>query len=642
MDKFSKILVSAAAASVLASGAMASGLQFYYTINDTDDNRTNVEPYLGSQNTQILNDYNISNREANSPATLDATIMIDDLLKGAPNLRVNAYNTVGWPGANTFNHSVLLGVLNGNEHNHRILSYYSDSELPKDATLTFKVSCGMLQKIAPQDVYLYALDSDANGSSAWIRVGHLTDFTTATQDGLTGYTMLKFAVDSNYEVANDSDNGVTNGGGVDHNFTMFNGLKETTDDQQGNIPAGTLLVFATERNTTAGILSDRGTEYVNHDTNLTSLFIVPKKGDSCGCVCDTVLSLTDARDKTGTKLSAPMSNVKPVTLISYTPGLRAVVVTQRGAGVNNFLVRPADSWIDLRPASKRKRFLPSNMEPNGNNDVDTTPLTSTFRILLDQNNAHYSFDLNSQQDTFKLNVNRAIDCAVKRVDVTSWNNGSAQALKDPNGGGYNLTNSFNTVDLTDANVTFTVNGQDVICPGMWRVSLEVSPATPGVSSKKVLNVANADDWRMTAMEFIVPYLNTDPNYGTYIVITNQGDQTANVFFDAFGDGGKNAGTPTSAYYTNVPLGDIPKRSTRIYFPKDMNSALKARFPAWNANRYMAHFYVATANPNIRLIEDSIEAAAFQKDGNNGKRSIPILTRGRVWNGNQITGHTFHE
>ena len=641
MDKFSKILVSAAAASVLASGAMASGLVFYYT---QDTNVTaDVQPEDANATAAGLrNDYNLTWIQANRPQRMNGVILVDDLLKGVPGLVVNAYNTTSWPGAGLFQQSIIAGVAQNWQRNHRVLAYYSDSELPKDATLTFKVNCGMLQKVGAQDVYLYALDTDANGTSAWIRVGHLTDFDQKIENGITGYTKLKFAVDSNYEVANDSDAGVTNGGGVDHNFTIFNGAKEVTDDQQGNIPAGTLLVFATDRNRTTNILSDRGIDYSNNDTNLSSLFIAPRKGDECGCVCATTLELIDAKDKTGSDLSAPKSNVQPVTLVNYTSGLRAVVNTP-GVGIAN--PRPSDSWIDLRATSKRKRFVPSGQEPTGIIDNDTTPLTSAFDIWLDQTNAQFGVNLNTRQDIFKINVNRAIDCAVKRVDLSSNIAGGGtpqQLIKNTETGAYERESNFNALNILNSRVTFTVNGTDVICPGMWRVSLTIDPSAAGVPAKKVLNVANADDWRMTAMEFIVPYLNTDPNYGTYIVITNQGDETANVFFDAFGDGGKNAGTPSSAYYTNVPLGDIPRRSTRIYFPKDMNAALKARFPAWNANRYMAHFYVATSTTNIQLIEDSIEAAAFQKDGNNGKRSIPVLTRGRVWNGGQITGHTFHE
>jgi len=512
------------------------------------------------------------------------------------------------------------------------LAYYSDSELPKDATLTFKVNCGMLQKIGAQDVFLYALDSNGSADgNAWIRVGHLTDFEKKVENGLTGYTKLKFAVNSNYEVANDTAAGVTNGGGVDHNFTMYNGAKETVDDQQGNIPAGTLLVFATERNSTQITqLSDRGTDY-NNDTNLTSLSIVPRKGDACGCVCDTSIELTAAKDKTGSGLTAPMSGVKSVPLITYAAGLRAVI-THWGADDPHW----ADSWIDLRPAAGRKRFVDEGA------GSDTRLLNSSFRIHLDEYSAQYGVDLTGTQDLFKLNINRAIDCAVKRVDITDTQGHTKEVVKNATTGAYELEESFANMNVRDVNITFTVSGTDVICPGMWRASLEIVPGTPGVASKKVLDVANADDWRMQAMEFIVPYLNTDPNYGTYIVITNQGDQTASVTFDAFGDSGKNEGQASSAYYTNVPLGDIPRRSTRIYFPNQMNDALHARFPAFNANRYMAHFYVATSNPNPGLVENLIEAAAFQKDGNNGKRSIPVLTQGRVWNGVRITGHTFHE
>jgi len=177
MDKFSKILVSVAAASVLASGAMASGLVFYKTGTASTPNTANGL----EANASGIRDVNIKD------AATDrfGAIGVDDLLKDQTDLNINAYDTSGWPGTNS-------------AKTDRMLAYYSSSELPKDATLKFTIACGQLLKPTTGDVFLYALDTNSSGDTAWIRVGHMTDFTTVANGSNTGYTMLKFAVDSGH------------------------------------------------------------------------------------------------------------------------------------------------------------------------------------------------------------------------------------------------------------------------------------------------------------------------------------------------------------------------------------------------------------------------------------------------------------
>ncbi len=601
MDKFSKILVSAAAASVLASGAMASDVVFYKTGKDTNGLKAS--------------DYTAINIKDASADDFGA-IKVDKLLKEYSNLSVNAYDDSTWPNKPTDSHN-------------RMLAYYSSSELPKESTLKFTLSCGFIEKPASGDVYLYALDY--NGSDYnWIKVGHVTDFATATKGSKTGYTMMKFSLDSQYEE--------TSYGLNDHNFTTYDGGHETVNDTTGLIPAGTLLVIGSDRNVTH-IERNATNAFVDasgaavEDSNITKLNILPIKGTKCGCVCDTTITLSDAKDKTGVDLSAPMSGVTPATLITYADGLTAKVYHRENSEDTEGF---ATSYIDTTAGIDRKKFVDENLTGGKG---DTGELASRFWVQV-SNKADYGIDLGSG-DTFKLNVNRAIYCAVKDVKIIDNNGDAHKLLKNTTTGAYELEGDFGDYSLTskDNNITISVNGTDVICPGMWRVSLEITPDEQGTSSTKLLDVANAADWRIKAMQFIIPYLNTDPNYGTYIVITNMGDKAASVFFDAYGDSGKNEGQASYAYYTNIQLGDIPRRSTRIYFPKDMNNALKAKFPAWHANRYMAKFYVVAD-------ENNIEAAAFQKDGNNGKRSIPVLTVAYHNEGNftdpEWAGHKFHE
>ena len=172
---------------------------------------------------------------------------------------------------------------------------------------------------------------------------------------------------------------------------------------------------------------------------------------------------------------------------------------------------------------------------------------------------------------------------------------------------------------------------------MWRISLDVTPSTSNIGTLKLLSVADATDWKMEGMEFIIPYLNTNTDYGTYIVMTNQSDKEAEVYMDVYGDAQKNEGKAQNAYYTNISIGSIPRRSTRIYFPKDLNQAILSRFPSFKAYRYLGKFLVLTED------ENNIFIAAFQKDGANGKRSIPVLTKSLQMETNSTTkGYRFHE
>ncbi len=577
MDKFSKILVSAAAASVLASGAMASGLTFGKLKQDgkyVSDSGQGLDVTDGVTYKSIKD----------APTEAFGPIKVDDLLTDYTDLEINSADTTNpkWPGT-------------GTKYN-RMLSYWAGVDLMKNSTLKFEISCGQLKKES-DGIFLFAYDCNATGQCRSLKVGSLIDKHEVANGSNTGYDMVRFKLDSTLEVAGD------------HNFTKYDGTQEDVNDSTGLIPAGTLLVFGTNRSNGLNTVPNY------NDGNITRLNLLPKKGKTCGCTCDMTIKLIDARDDNAQPLSDPMSGTTEAKLVTYVPGLKAKVQhLENGKAVDGY----ATSYISTATGVDRKKFIDENITIN-----DTGLLTSRFFLNI-SNDAEYGIDL-TNADRFTLNVNRAIYCAVKNVTIYD-DAGNSKALTKNADGAYVLTGKFGTGTTADEyhldmdnNISINVNGTDVICPGMWRVSLEVDFDENGVPNKKLLDVANAADWRINAMQFIIPYLNTDPNYGTYIVITNMGDKAASVFFDAYGDSGKNEGQASYAYYTNIQLGDIPRRSTRIYFPKDMNNALKAKFPAWHANRYLAKFYVVADQNNI-------EAAAFQKDGNNGKRSIPVLTQ----------------
>jgi len=543
-------------------------------------------------------------------------IKVDKLLVNTPNFSINTVDKTSWSGgADTTSTFYTNHYWDDNEKNNRLLAYYSSATLAKDTTLRFELNCGEIQKPESGNIYLYAYD---NNISNWIKVGSVIDMKTSANYSNTGYDMIRFKVNSQMQTSGD------------HNFTLADGEGENTDDSSGLIPSKTLLAFG---------------ESVTADGNISKLNFLLKKGDKCGCLCDMKINLTDAKDKTGSTLSAPLNGVKETPLLTFIEGWIAKVTHPKNG---KRVYGNGDSKIDISKEVQRKKFVSEEDNVTGDAE-DTYPYYSLFQINL-KNQAEVGVDLKTKNDTFKLTLNRSKYCAVDNVGLYTLVSDGTIHLK---GYGFNYDEeSHNFIfegnfkdHLLQANnsqvdwnkIVITVTGKDVICQGMWRISLDVTPSTSNIGTLKLLSVADATDWKMEGMEFIIPYLNTNTDYGTYIVMTNQSDKEAEVYMDVYGDAQKNEGKAQNAYYTNISIGSIPRRSTRIYFPKDLNQAILSRFPSFKAYRYLGKFLVLTED------ENNIFIAAFQKDGANGKRSIPVLTKSLQMETNSTTkGYRFHE
>ncbi len=548
-------------------------------------------------------------------------IKVDKLLLDSTDFSINIANKTSWSGgADTTSLFYTNGYWEDNEKNSRLLAYYSDSALPKDSTLKFKLSCGEIEKLEDKSISLYAYD---NNVSRWIKVGFLSDMQTSKSNQKEGYDMMMFKLNSQLESSGD------------HNFTRVDGKGESEDDSNGDIPSKTLLAFGQE---------------LTNDGNISKLNLLLKKDNKCGCVCDMQIELTEARDTTGSRLYAPLNGDVKTKLLTFVEGWEAKIThPHKGERVYGY----ANSKIDISKEAKRKRFVSKEDNQTGEAE-DTYKYYSLFQIHL-KNNAEVGIDLKSKNDTFKITLNRGRYCAIKDVGLYTLVHDTNFHLKgygfiyDEKSHNFIFEGNFkdHPIQINNSKVDWnkiviSVTGRDVICQGMWRVSLDITPSTAGIGTLNLLSVENSTNWKMDGMEFIVPYLNTDINYGTYIVITNISDKNADVYMDVFGDNQKNEGAAQNAYYTNIPLGVIPRRSTRIFFPKDLNKAILSYYPAFKAYRYLGHFLVTVEDENL------IEAAAFQKDGKNGKRSIPVLTRSLQieTQDNNITatysGHRFHE
>ncbi len=537
-------------------------------------------------------------------------VRIDKLLADKSNIVINIADKLSWPGgADRSSPFYTAGYWKDSDKNNRVLLYYSDVALDSGTSLKFSISCGYIRKPQRGSLALYAYDNNLN---RWIKVGFLIDFHKTYVNSNEGFTMVRFSVNSNYEVRGD------------HRFTLADGSVENEDDSNGHIPPNTLLAFASE---------------VDGSGNIKRFEILPKKfRKNCDCFCDMKIKLDYVLGGVNDYLEAPLRGVKEVSLLKFTDGWSAKVTHFTKA---KRYFSPATSFIDISKWVNRKRFIPEGNDTNFEND--TYSLRSLFAIHL-ENRAEYGVAIDSLNDLFKIRVNAPDKCAVKEVDFYTLNSDFSykkmKMFKDSKGWYFlgilkkfpfyinNSTNDWNRIVIE-------VNSKDTICQTLWRVDFSIVP-NETKKEKKLLNAEVAADWRVNGARFIVPYMSVDKDYGTFLVITNLSDKRVNVYMDVYGDGGKSEGVAQNSYYLDIKLGDIPKRSTRIYFPKDFTDAIWKKFPYFKAYRYLAKFLVTAK-------DDDIEAAAFQQDGNSGKRSIPVLRESlhRDENGKWV-GHSYSE
>jgi len=536
-------------------------------------------------------------------------IKIDKLLKNYPNLSINIADKSTWSGGADKNSPLYRnGFWSDNKKNNRLLAYYSDVILSRGTTLKFVLECGEIKVPSSGAVELYAYDNNVN---RWIKVGFLIDFKTVYNYSNKGYTFLRFSINSTSER------------GGDHRFTLADGSIENEDDSDGHLPAKTLLAFASK---------------VDSNGNISELEILPKRFTKCECLCDMKIDMTEAIDGPNSSLQAPLRGVKPISLLTFSDGWKAKITHfENGKRIYS----PASSLIDISENVERRRFVPEGNDTSFLNDTYT--LRSVFAIHL-ENEAEYGIDINSVNDLFKIRLKKDSYCAVRSVSFYTLNDSGRFVKREmyKDGEGFYFKSDFKDFPFqinnqtNDQNrVVIEVDGSHTICQGVWRVDFSIYPTKINNRELKLLEDENGADWRVDGMKFIVPYLNTDPNFGTFLVVTNKSDKSVNVYMDVVGDGGRNEGVANLSRYINIKLSDIPRRSTRIYFPNDFKEAILKKYPSFKAYRYFASFIV-TAN------ENDIEAAAFQQDGNSGKRSVSVLTESLHMENGKWKGHLFHQ
>ncbi|MBI5442517.1 MAG: hypothetical protein HY900_15040 [Deltaproteobacteria bacterium] len=182
--------------------------------------------------------------------------------------------------------------------------------------------------------------------------------------------------------------------------------------------------------------------------------------------------------------------------------------------------------------------------------------------------------------------------------------------------GTNLqTNNTMADDLVIlSNGTSVMETQVVTLTGS--LALGGAPANVTYLTPQAYAPGTSHTWSINGSQFVVPYLHTNTNRGTYVLINNTSSNVAEITVDVTGDSGKVAGGTTTA--TRLDLGTVAANSTRLIEPAQINAALPAAFLSAN-NRFMGKF---TVNAPVA----SVFATAFQNEPSNGtKRPIPVLT-----------------
>ncbi len=538
-------------------------------------------------------------------------IKIDKLLKSKSNIVINAANKLSWPGgADRSSPFYTSGYWSDNKKNNRVLLYSSEVALNEGTTLRFSISCGYIKREDSASLALYAYDNNVN---RWIKVAYLTDFYSSYVGSNRGYTMVKFHINSNAEIYGN------------HRFTLIDGSVESDNDSDGHIPANTLLAFGNG---------------VDSSGNIINFKLLPKIfPKNCDCLCESKIKLDEVMGGVNDYLKAPLRGVGEVSLLEFVDGWDAKVVHFTK---NKRYYSPASSFIDISETFQRRRFVSEGNDTNFEND--TYPLRSVFAIHL-ENMAEYGVDISSRNDLFKIKVNAPDKCAVKGVYFYTLGDDfkykKMKMFKKDDGWSFlGVLKNFPFYINNDSNdwnrVVIEVSGDKPICQTLWRVDFSIIP-NETKKEKELLKAANAADWRVNGIRFIIPYMSVDKDYGTFLVITNLSDKKLNVYMDVYGDGGREEGVSQNSYYLDIKLEDIPRRSTRIYFPKDFTDAIWRKFPHFKAYRYLAKFIVTAKR------EEEIEAAAFQQDGKSGKRSIPVLRESLHQNEDgEWVGHRFSE
>lgn len=309
-------------------------------------------------------------------------------------------------------------------------------------------------------------------------------------------------------------------------------------------------------------------------------------------------------------VDAQLANGNPAPLLNAPAQEIVEVQTALAAALD-----PVISYIGVNAFHQRKRFAAHDPA------VPMGPLfnrvNSIANLDLDVNDGIDVCQLDTTLLDYTLTVQR--DNCDNVVGVTAGGTG----LTDNLDCSYTLADTFGTTDPSgDLRIEVDPAGTDVLQPGDWTTNLTVS--SPEITSPTpMLTDVASHLWYLNGITFKVPYMHTHPAYATYLIATNESAEDVDVYVDIYADQGAQGGvSQAQRACTYVQLADLPANSTGAYYPTDILAAVDAKCPDFSTtnDRFSATFTVGA-----NRFSSVINAAAFQKDGGNGKRSIPVLT-----------------
>ena len=162
------------------------------------------------------------------------------------------------------------------------------------------------------------------------------------------------------------------------------------------------------------------------------------------------------------------------------------------------------------------------------------------------------------------------------------------------------------VTLADGTLIITIDGSTVLETRSFTGSASLN--FDGADEiDETYNLGTTHTWDINGWQGMVNYMNADPNYVTFIKISNSSTtQTSEVFVDVFDDDGN--------VYNTLTLTSIGPKSTQIYKAADIQESLSIPGNAFSA------LFTTTVSPA------QITATAVQKalvDG--GQRVLPVYS-----------------
>lgn len=190
-------------------------------------------------------------------------------------------------------------------------------------------------------------------------------------------------------------------------------------------------------------------------------------------------------------------------------------------------------------------------------------------------------------------------------------------------GGY--TKTWAPSDLSDGKqteFTFTVDETNVILTRGFTFNATSLPLS-GYPTISYASGTSAGEWTINAYQAVVPYFNTNPQFGSQLVVNNSSSSATEVFFDVL----SSSSTVVNANltpYTNKQVSEkstLAARTTLLFNSDEILAGLGLPLTDSFGNYYRNSLMIT-----VTTGAGNVTAQAIQADGTTGKRTQPLLKK----------------